>query len=124
MEKHKRLDVKYLTMNYTQKYLLDLTPFVLYFVKYKYDEDDKPSKGTFLGYPAPSDLQQKKPYCLVFINSRNEKKFIHVYNDFYQITFPFLKQVRNFEKTTLLKILCKQEDIPFEIENIIINYCF
>ena len=49
MEKHKRLDVKYLTMNYTQKYLLDLTPFVLYFVKYKYDEDDKPSKGTFLG---------------------------------------------------------------------------
>ena len=111
-------------MNYTQKYLLDLTPFILYFVKYKYNEDDKPSKGTFLGYPAPSDLQQKKPYCLVFINSRNEKKFVHVYNDFYQITFPFLKQVRNFEKTTLLKILCRQEDIPFEIENIIINYCF
>ena len=72
-------------MNYTQKYLLDLTPFVLYFVKYKYDEDDNPSKRTFLGYPAPSELQQRKPYCLVFINSRNEKIFIHVYNDFYQI---------------------------------------
>ena len=109
---------------YTQKYLLDLRPLFLYFVKCKYDEDDKPSKGTFLGYLAPIHLQQVKPYCLIFINSTNEKKFIHTYNDFYKITLPFLHQVRNFEKTVLLKILCKQEDIPFEIENVIIKYCF
>ena len=109
---------------YTQKYLLDLRPLYLYFVKCKYDEDDKPSKGTFLGYLAPIHLQQVKPYCLVFINSINEKKFIHTYNEFYKVSFPFLNQVRNFEKTVQLKLICKLTELPVEIENVILNYCF
>ena len=47
-----------------------------------------------------------------------------MYNYFYKITFPFLKDIRNFEKTTLLKILCKQKNMPTEIEIIIIKFCF
>ena len=35
-----------------------------------------------------------------------------------------LKDVRNFKKTTLVKLLCKQEDIPTELEIIIIKFCF
>ena len=80
-------------------------------------------KGTFVGYPIHSE--ERKPYCIRFIEyPYGNHIWIHAYNYFYQITFPFLKQVRNFEKTTLVKLLCKQEDIPTELEIIIINFCF
>ena len=58
------------------------------------------------------------------VNSINEKKFIHTYNEFYKISLPFLNQVRNFEKTVLLKMICKLTELPVEIENAILNYCF
>ena len=35
-----------------------------------------------------------------------------------------LKDVRNFKKTTLVKVLCKQENIPTDLEFIIIKFCF
>ena len=83
-------------------------------------ENDEKWKGTFVGYPIHSE--ERKPYCIKFIEyPYGNHIWIHAYNYFYQITFPFLKQVRNFEKTTLVKLLCKQEDIPTELEFIIIN---
>ena len=110
-------------MNSVQKYLLDLNSDSIYYIECRYNEDDEKWKGTFVGYRTHSE--ERKPYCIRFIEyPYGNHIWIHAYNYFYKITFPFLKQVRNFEKTTLVKLLCKQEDIPTELEFIIINYCF
>jgi hypothetical protein len=111
-------------MNRTQKYLLDLNSVLnLYYIECRYNEDDEKWKGTFVGYPIHS--KEMKPYCIKFIEyPYGNYIWIHVYNYFYKITFPFLKDVRNFKKTTLVKLLCKQEDIPSDLEFIIIKYCF
>ena len=67
-------------------------------------------------------------HCIKFIEyPYGNHIWIHAYNYFYKITFPFLKDVRKIlqdKKTTLLKLLCKQEDIPTELEIIIIKFCF
>lgn len=120
---NKRIDVESLIMNLTQKYLLDLHSDSIYYIECRYNENDEEWKGTFIGYPIHSE--ERKPYCIKFIEyPYGNHIWIHAYNYFYKITFPFLKDIRNFEKTTLLKILCKQEDIPLEVENVIINFCF
>ena len=110
-------------MDFTQKYLLDLESYSLYYIECKYNEENKKCKGFFTGYPIHS--YERKPYCIKFIEyTTGNNNWIHVYNHFYKITFPFLKEVRNFKKTILVKLLCKQNDIPIELEIIIIEYCF
>jgi len=114
-------------MNRVQKYLLDLNNVLdLYYIECRYNEDDEKWKGTFVGYRTHSG--ERKPYCIRFIEyPYGNHIWIHAYNYFYKITFPFLKDVRKIlqdKKTTLVKLLCKQEDIPTELEIIIIKFCF